>query len=177
MLFSFQVKRFRPFRFLNLHGVGAEIGVYRGDFSVILLDMWQVQRLYLIDPYEYFGEEQKLSQNDLDRAKAKSARRTRKYGYKARWLRFESHWAAPLVQEPLDFCYIDGDHDYAAVKQDIADYWPKLKKGGILGGHDFHYTWPGVIRAVTEFTVNNRLQLHVESPDWWVYKPDDFKPD
>lgn len=38
----------------------------------------------------------------------------------------------------LDFVFIDGDHRYEAVKQDIEAWLPKLKPNGILAGHDFH---------------------------------------
>jgi hypothetical protein len=34
--------------------------------------------------------------------------------------------------------YIDGLHDYGSVKQDIAAWWPKVKVGGFIGGHDYH---------------------------------------
>ena len=38
----------------------------------------------------------------------------------------------------LDFVYIDGLHDFGSVKQDIAAWWPKVKAGGFIGGHDYH---------------------------------------
>ena len=38
----------------------------------------------------------------------------------------------------LDFVYIDGLHDFGSVKQDIAAWWPKVKVGGFIGGHDYH---------------------------------------
>ena len=50
-----------------------------------------------------------------------------------------------------DFVYIDADHSYESVKKDIELYLPKLKKGGIIGGHDYcPYSWPDVIKAVDE---------------------------
>jgi hypothetical protein len=39
----------------------------------------------------------------------------------------------------LDFVYIDGDHKYSAVQEDIAKWLPKIKKDGVIGGHDFDY--------------------------------------
>ena len=38
----------------------------------------------------------------------------------------------------LDFVYIDGLHDYGSVKRDIGAWWPKVKVGGFIGGHDYH---------------------------------------
>jgi len=48
----------------------------------------------------------------------------------------------------IDFIMIDGDHTYEAVRDDIAAFLPKMKKGGIMAGDD--YGWPGVQRAVHE---------------------------
>lgn len=53
--------------------------------------------------------------------------------------------------ESLDFVFIDANHTYEYVKKDIEAWLPKIKKGGIIGGHDFNiFYWPGVVQAVTE---------------------------
>lgn len=49
----------------------------------------------------------------------------------------------------LDFVYIDADHHYENIKKDIQCWLPKIKKGGILAGHDF-YNYEDVKRAVSE---------------------------
>jgi len=51
-----------------------------------------------------------------------------------------------------DLIFIDADHSYPAVKQDIINYRPKLKPGGILSGHDIDF--PGVNQAVNEMLEN-----------------------
>jgi predicted O-methyltransferase YrrM len=53
--------------------------------------------------------------------------------------------------DSLDFAFIDADHSYAAVSRDIDAWLPKVRKGGIIAGHDY-CNWPGfgVIEAVTE---------------------------
>lgn len=59
--------------------------------------------------------------------------------------------AAPLVPDGwADFIFIDAAHSYEAVRDDIADWLPKVRPGGWFGGHDFHESWPGVQRAVIE---------------------------
>jgi len=52
--------------------------------------------------------------------------------------------------EYFDMVFIDADHRYDAVLSDIKAWKPKVKKGGILCGHDFSKSWPGVKKAVTE---------------------------
>lgn len=52
--------------------------------------------------------------------------------------------------ESLDAVFIDADHRYESVKADILAWMPKVKKGGILAGHDYINAYVGVIRAVNE---------------------------
>jgi hypothetical protein len=78
--------------------------------------------------------------------------------------------SAPSRPAEVDFVYIDGNHGYRAVSEDIRAWWPKIRPGGVLGGHDFYNGYArshdSVIKAVTEFAVLNRLTLQVELPDW-----------
>lgn len=50
----------------------------------------------------------------------------------------------------LDFIFIDAAHDYVSVKKDILAWLPKLKKDGVIAGHDYTDDHPGVIKAVDE---------------------------
>ena len=50
----------------------------------------------------------------------------------------------------LDFVFIDAGHDYESVKKDLNAWYPKIKNGGIIAGHDYHYN-VGVYPAVNEF--------------------------
>ena len=68
--------------------------------------------------------------------------------------------------ESLDFCFVDGSHEYEDVKKDILAYLPKVKKGGILAGHDYDKIWDGVIRAVDEILG----QVEIINGSWIYYK-------
>jgi len=63
--------------------------------------------------------------------------------------------AANLFQAGgVDFCFIDADHSYESVMEDLRTWWPKIRPGGVLAGHDYRQTaeWLlGVTPAVHEF--------------------------
>ena len=88
-----------------------------------------------------------------------------------------------FADDSFDLVYIDADHTESAVTEDIRKWWPKVKIGGILCGHDYvNITTPngvrfGVINAVNKFVKSNSLQnmFHTVSdfemfPQWFVYK-------
>ena len=97
-----------------------------------------------------------------------------------------SPFAAEMFEDgSLDFIYIDGLHDYESVKADIAGFYPKLKVGGIIAGHDYHLgDWPGVYNSVNEFISENNLEISITGtdspeddaeydgckPSWWAVK-------
>lgn len=55
------------------------------------------------------------------------------------------------ADESLDFVFIDASHEYEDVIKDLHAWYPKIKQGGYIGGHDFNYFYPGVRKAVKEF--------------------------
>lgn len=70
-----------------------------------------------------------------------------------------------------DLVYLDASHDAESVAADIHAWWPKVKHGGHLAGHDWGGNWPGVTRAVTEFVQREGLPLEELGSTWTVRKP------
>lgn len=67
--------------------------------------------------------------------------------------------------ESLEFVFIDAAHDYESVLKDIKAWFPKIKKGGIIAGHD--YTWcQDVQKAVGEYFEGKEIY---ESEGCWIY--------
>jgi hypothetical protein len=60
----------------------------------------------------------------------------------------------------LDFVFIDAGHSYENVKEDITSWFPKIKIGGFIAGHDYSPKWPSVVQAVDEF-----LSLPIFTPN------------
>ena len=56
----------------------------------------------------------------------------------------------PYPDNYFDFIFIDGGHDYSNVNSDIQSWLPKLKDTGIIAGHDYQPSFPGVVKAVNE---------------------------
>jgi len=67
--------------------------------------------------------------------------------------------------ESIDFAYIDASHTFENILRDLVGWYPTIKKGGIISGHD--YTWDGVRKAVERFfgvgyktTTNKEIWYH-----------------
>jgi len=68
-----------------------------------------------------------------------------------RAVKMQSKQAALMFpSDYFDVVFIDADHSYKAVKKDIRWWFPVIKPGGILCGHDYCKECPGVIEAVDE---------------------------
>jgi hypothetical protein len=77
--------------------------------------------------------------------------------------------ASRLVNDgSLDFVFVDASHKYGCVRSDIRLWWPKIRVGGWLGGHDYSVEYPGVLNAVNERFENGVVVS--ESRIWGVVK-------
>lgn len=160
--------------------VGVEIGVAGGEHSLSLIETLKVKKLYCIDPYKIYDDYHEgkshfgVDQASIEETEIHAHKLLRKYKDNIVWLKKLSNHAIGDIQEKLDFVYIDGNHAENYVTDDIQNYFPLLKKGGVIGGHDFYNGFQnehdGVISAVTRFCNTNNLLLKVELPDWWIVK-------
>jgi predicted O-methyltransferase YrrM len=76
--------------------------------------------------------------------------------------------AKEFADEYFDFIFIDAAHDYESVKQDLEAWFPKLKKGGIFAGHDYHPFW-GTYKAVNEWSKNYNKQVSQYGQQCWIH--------
>ena len=158
--------------------VGAEIGVYDDSTSAALLSGLPGLRLWMIGhwrPYEGESGLGALDQAAFDRARARAEWWTLPAADRRFVLRATSLEAAERFgPESLDFAFIDGYYRYEHDRADLHAWWPKIRAGGLLSGHDYDAardaTGPwGVRRAVDEFAANVRRTVQVGSDGvWWI---------
>jgi len=150
--------------------VGVELGVWKGFNAERMLQRLDIKKLYLVDPYLDYVESTGFVWEDHKKNEDIARNRLKKYESKIEFLIMTSSGAKDLIEDELDFVYIDADHSYSHVKEDIENYYPKLKPGRVLAGHDFYARFLGVVRAVMEFSNSRNLELLGDYHDWWVIK-------
>ena len=134
-----------------------EIGVFQGTTSEELKILFPDAFLYLIDPWEMYEaylskEAGPISKNSADYESAyQLVKKAFDQDPKVKIIRKTSLDALEDVPEEIDLVFIDGNHDYAHVKQDIEHWLPKIRSGGMISGHDYRNEFPGVRKAVDAF--------------------------
>jgi len=147
---------------------GAEIGVEKGFNAESLLEMLNIERLYLVDVWGVYADSKRDEQTqaeNYERVKERFMDDPRVVV-----IRELSHKAADLIEpESLDFCYIDACHKYKHVFRDIASWIPKVKPEGMIGGHDV-INILDVLQASVDYSVLNGYPIEIDPPDWYFIK-------
>ena len=138
-----------------------EIGILRAETASNVLKSYPELKYVGVDSYTNF---ESLPSYDHDNNIGIARKVFEKY--KNAELRImTSDEAYDKGDECFDLIFIDGDHSYEAVKNDISKWITRCNV--ILAGHDFSPYHPGVIRALTDLNLNDKL--HIESDNvWWI---------
>jgi len=130
--------------------VGAEIGVYKGEFTEKFCKAGLT--MYAIDPWAAY--------KGAGRTQQDQARQDFLYGHTQRL--FAPYKDVAIIRKTsmdaskefkvksLDFVYIDGDHRFPSIANDIYAWYSKVKKGGAIAGHDYFCTSPGASNVICE---------------------------
>lgn len=137
--------------------LGVEIGVERGRYSETLMKANPELTLYGIDPYKaYKGYTDFVRQSTIEKNKAEAHERLKPFKNYHFIEQFSVPASVGFKDESLDFVYIDGNHDFQNVVNDLAVWSKKVRKGGIISGHDYYNhrgpTHIHVYQAVNSFT-------------------------
>lgn len=172
---------------LNKELTGVEIGVKHGINAYALLKSHSKLYLHLIDPWnspeityrtdEAYPRRWSKSQSKWDRIYRKVIRKLKFAKHRVTIHRMLSAEAASnnLFSKPLDFVFIDGNHNYEAVKKDIEMWAPKIREGGWLCGHDYNTRKDktgeyGVKRAVDEWAAKHDKEIELGKNNTWFIK-------
>lgn len=166
-----QVRR-QILRRLPKGGLCAEVGVWRGDFTRMILNQVVPDKLVLIDPWMNFEERADAFDGQTKDDEFESI-------YKSVCSKYSNEIASGQVEvrrslsvpafetmekDSFSFVYLDGDHSYEGVKADLDAVFPLMKQGGVIMLDDYHRRgWWGdsVIRAANEFLGKNAADLRV----------------
>lgn len=147
--------------------VGAEIGTDTGLYAREICEKVPGVKLFCIDPWLAYTEADVVKDQDTaDQLYQDTIKRLSPYDCEI--LRKTSMEAVKDFQDnSLDFVFIDGNHEYSFVLEDIQEWTKKVKPGGIVYGHDYTPSTEkkyGIIEAIQKYTKDNDLEwfvLHV----------------
>ncbi|HRT96267.1 MAG TPA: class I SAM-dependent methyltransferase [Planctomycetota bacterium] len=134
-------------------GIAAEVGVFKGGFSQKIIEATRPAKLHLIDPWpEEVSSGGIVAKGDDLHAQVTARFQERIDAGQVVVHRATSLQAAQeLPDASLDWVFLDANHGYEGMKQDLEAFYPKVRPGGYITGHDYtEAKGYGVIRAVRE---------------------------
>jgi hypothetical protein len=167
--------RYFLLNYIDNNSIGAEVGVWKGDFSKMILMQKKVQKYILIDSYKFqpefkmrwYGGRIAKSQQDMDRLFFNVKNDIEKYPKgetETVFFRMDSSEASSHIDNDyLDFVYIDGNHSFEYVQSDLHSYYPKVKVGGYIILDDWNWRDESGVKsiraAVTSYISKNYSKM------------------
>ena len=164
---SYSKSRNFVLRRFTRHSIGAEIGVWKGEFSAQILEVVQPKKLHLIDPWKYQSSSEfsnafyggaigggQQNMDNIHRSVIEKFRQEIANGVVDVNRGPSDRIVEEFPDNYFDWVYVDGDHRYEGALKDLELYHSKLKSRAIVAGDDYANAglwWgDGVIRAVGE---------------------------
>ena len=166
----------------SLFGHVAEVGVLWGGFTAHVLAKWKGEKYYCVDPWVAQSDEvyrEKDDNVDYDQC----FRQVNQLAEKDKRVVVLKGLSEVMVKDvplcSLDWAFIDGNHIYKNVLDDMDVWFNRLKIGGILSGHDYNHNpeYPAfceVKPAVDRWMKDHNITFVVDKgspPSWWAIKP------
>jgi predicted O-methyltransferase YrrM len=148
-----------------------EIGSYCGASTEIIANKFITSQINCVDPWAKYVEDCSSYNLDAQELELKEAeiifdKIKAKYPNINKNKMQSNEYVKYINNKSIDFIYIDGNHQYSSVKEDISIWIPKIKDGGFLSGHD--YDWPSVKKAVID--ILNKEPDKTFCDNSWVYR-------
>lgn len=148
---------------------GAEIGVWKGAYSASFCEANPQLHMLCVDPWlsypAWLDTKNAMPPEQAERIMDESyaIARARLSGLNCTIVRqFSIEAAKQVPDQSLDFAYIDGNHVFDAVTEDLTAWLPKVKPGGFISGHDYRVfankPTIHVVAAVNAFTQARKIQ-------------------
>lgn len=156
---------------------GAEVGVWKGAFSATFCEANPQMHMLCVDPWVSYPAWQDTKnalappaqERLMDGAYRTAMERLRSLNVTI-MRAFSADAASQVQNRSLDFVFIDGNHVYDAVREDLTCWAPKVRPGGFLAGHDFRVfarkPFVQVVLAVTDYTAAHQID------PWFVLAAD-----
>jgi predicted O-methyltransferase YrrM len=149
-----------------------EVGVGWGFNAVSILTELNVETLYLVDHYQpYQDAVEPVTMEQQQKVYLSAQSHLASWTDAIQWVIDDSLNAPKYLPDSVDFVYLDAFHSYDRVIREMSAYYPLLRSGGILAGHDFSGNFLGVVRATLQFAEHERCDLITDRVDWWMVKP------
>ena len=148
--------------------VGAEIGVYRGHYSEIMckggLKLFSIDPWIVYSDYKWLRSDQDMMERCYKRAKQRLAH------YDCTIIHKTSMEALKDFKDgSLDFVYIDGNHGFKSVTEDVYEWSKKVKIGGIISGDDYYNDEIRKFHSDVKWVLDNYTKAaHIEK--WFTLK-------
>jgi hypothetical protein len=153
---------------LPKNAIGAELGVFKGQFSPILLERTSPTRLHLIDPWYFLTAHWHWGGGDRSTVHA-LIRVLQRFEKEIENGRVRVHVGddlqvlATFPDGYFDWVYVDSSHAYEHTRDELRMLERKIKSGGVIAGDDWqpdpHHRHHGVYKAVTEFVASGRYEV------------------
>jgi glycosyltransferase involved in cell wall biosynthesis len=168
---------------LNKNSIVCEIGSFEGKSSELFALL--TKKVYCVDPWVLNEQVENIA---MSQSENKFDDLTKKYTNIIKIKDYSLNASEKFQDKFFDCVYIDGNHDYESVKQDILCWIPKVKDGGFISGHDYH--WEDVRMAVKEifkdlplktqltthpFYDEDKKLVNVYSDQSWLVKIDEYR--
>lgn len=152
----------------------AELGILFGDSTELMLKTLDIKKFYAIDLWEmYDGYDERFSipkylSNGSEYCYNRFVNRIKDYPQVEIIREYTSIAHKHVKDGELDFCFIDANHEYDYTYEDIKNWFPKIKKGGILAGDDY---WKQSVKdAVRDYFKDTDYKVKDDWRGWWIVK-------
>jgi len=150
---------------------GCEVGVWTGHNSYWLLRSNPTLHLLMVDAYTLPDKrdwpKRTMSIQDMRDALVEALSMTDVYSLRRSFvIGYSISTANRIHDSSLDFVYLDGSHQAEAISADLIAWFPKVRIGGLIAGHDYSGRFP-VKKVVDKFVESVGGTVHAKAGRVW----------